>query len=212
MFTGLVEAVGRVAHINEGEEGRTFHITAPFLSELELGQSVAIDGACLTVTSIGASSFAVTAVAATLQRTVAGSYEPGTAVNLERAITVGDRLDGHLVQGHVDGLAEYLGAESGEGGRILRFQLPPSVATVTIPQGSVTLSGISLTVSRISPQGICEVAIIPHTWDHTNLSGLQSGAGVNVEGDVIGKYVAKLVARSGNAGREAPFDEGLNGP
>ena len=194
MFTGLVEAVGRVDRVSEGSGGRTIAIAAPFVDELSVGQSIAVDGACLTVTGLDGPRFEVTAVPATLERTVAGRYGEGTPVNLERALRVGARLDGHLVQGHVDGLATYLGQAEGIDGRRLRFRLPEAVARVTIPQGSITLSGISLTVAAIEEPSVCTVAIIPHTWEQTNLSSLSPGDAVNVEGDLIGKYVLKAQA------------------
>lgn len=193
MFTGLVEAVGRVDGVVGDAEGSRISIEVAFAPELSPGQSIAVDGACLTVTRVQASSFQVTAVPATLERTVAGRYKRGTLVNLERALQVGARLDGHLVQGHVDGLGTYLGQVEGVEGRRLRFRLPEAVARVTIPQGSVTLSGISLTVAALESD-VCTVAVIPHTWEHTNLSSLSSGESVNVEGDLIGKYVLKAQA------------------
>ncbi|NNF28678.1 MAG: riboflavin synthase [Gemmatimonadetes bacterium] len=191
MFTGLVEAVGRVEGVDRAAGGLKISITAPFADELSLGQSIAVDGACLTVSGAQETMFEVTAVPATLERTVAGRYESGTAVNLERALRVGARLDGHLVQGHVDGLGTYLGGDKGTEDRRLRFRLPDAVARVTIPQGSITLSGISLTVAALDDPDVCTVAVIPHTWDHTNLSRLSPGDPVNVEGDLIGKYVLK---------------------
>ena len=194
MFTGLIEAVGRVTAVATLDAGaRKIEIEAPFTRELTEGQSVSLDGACLTVTEAGPRVFSVTAVPTTLEKTVAGTYGEGTLVNLERALRLGDRLDGHLVQGHVDGIGEFLGGTDDQGGRVLRFRLPSDVAGVTIPQGSVTLSGISLTVSLIPEPGICEVAIIPHTWENTNLRQLTPGDGVNVEGDLIGKYVRRAL-------------------
>ena len=193
VFTGLIEAVGRIAAVEEEGGARTFAVEAPFADELVVGQSVAIDGACLTVTERNAGTFRVTAVTTTLEKTVAGRYAVGSAVNLERALRLGDRLDGHMVQGHVDGLAEYLGQESTPGRRILSFRLPDEVARVTIPQGSITLSGISLTVASLPEASVCRVAIIPHTWSHTNLSTLELGDPVNVEGDLIGRYVRRAM-------------------
>ena len=199
MFTGLIEAVGRVDRVTETADGRAFDIVAPFTDDLSLGQSIAVDGACLTVTGLQDGRFQVTAVPATLERTIAGRYQPGTLVNVERALEVGARLDGHWVQGHVDGQAVYLGQVEDGTGRRLRFRLPEAVSRVTIPQGSVTLSGISLTVAALEEPDVCTVAIIPHTWDHTNLSTLSPGDAVNVEGDLIGKYVLKAQSPWGAA-------------
>ena len=192
MFTGIIEALGTVSALSEDENSREFEISAPFSQELTLGQSVAVDGACLTVTSMSDEAFAVRAINTTLGRTVAGSYELGRVVNLERAVPLGHRMDGHLVQGHVDGLAPVVSRRNEGETWFLEVELPEAVAEVTILHGSVTLNGVSLTVNGLGPGGRCEVALIPHTWEHTNLSQQSVGDALNVEGDVIGKYVQRL--------------------
>lgn len=198
MFTGIIEAVGAVAAVTEAERVRTLAITAPFVDELAPGRSVAVDGACLTVCALADDAFTVQVGASTLERTVAGRYEVGAAVNLERALKVGDRLDGHLVQGHVDGVGTFLGGRTRGETRFLDFALPGDVFAATIEHGSIALNGVSLTVNDLRDGGRCEVAIIPHTWRHTNFASLEPGDRVNVEGDMVGKYVRRFVE-----GREA---------
>lgn len=197
MFTGIIEAVGTVAAVTEGERGRTLAIAAPFAGELAPGRSVAVDGACLTVCALADDAFTVQVGASTLERTVAGRYEVGAAVNLERALKVGDRLDGHLVQGHVDGVGTFLGGRTRGETRFLDFALPGDVFATTIEYGSIALNGVSLTVSDLSGGGRCEVAIIPHTWRHTNFASLEPGDPVNVEGDLVGKYVRRVFEARG---------------
>ena len=198
MFTGLVEAMGTVTAALELEGGRRLSFGAPQVAgQLAPGDSLAVDGACLTVVAADARTFSVEAIGPTLARTLAGRYREGAAVNLERALRVGDRLGGHLVQGHVDGLAELLSvAQAGEY-RLLDFRLPADVDRVTVLHGSVTLNGVSLTVNALPGPGRCQVAVIPHTWERTNLALLAPGDPVNVEGDLIGKHVCRILAARG---------------
>ena len=198
LFTGIIESVGRVAAVAEEDNGRALAIAAPFAGELVPGQSVAVDGACLTVCSLTGGTFNVQIGVSTLERTVAARYDAGAAVNLERAVKVGDRLDGHLVQGHVDGLAIFLGARTRGETRFLEFALPEEILATTIPQGSIALNGVSLTVNGLHGGERCEVAIIPYTWDHTNFHALAPGDPVNVEGDLIGRYVRRVVEAGGS--------------
>lgn len=203
MFTGLVEEVGIVRHVEPMEEGRRFRIGARHvLDGLQLGDSVSIDGACHTVVAIHPDAFEVQSVATTLARTTLGEFDVGRRVNLERAVAVGDRLGGHLVQGHVDAVGEVLAVE-GRGDHVLiDFTLPPIVAEVTILHGSVTLNGVSLTVNALPTADSAQVSIIPHTWAVTNLPDLRVGSRVNLEGDLIGKYVRGLLTRWRPAGGE----------
>lgn len=198
MFTGLVEEVGTVMAVATRPEGRRMTIRAPNIApDLTGGASVAVDGACLTVAALEAATFAVDVVPATLARTIAGDYRVGTRVNLERALRLGDRLGGHLVQGHVDGVGSLVSRTDpapGDGARLLTFRVPREVARATVLHGSITLSGISLTVSEQPGRDLVRIAIVPYTWKHTNLADLAAGAPVNVEGDLIGKYVGKLLS------------------
>ncbi len=198
MFTGLVEEVGTVTAVARGPNGRRVTVRAPVIApDLSAGASVAVDGACLTVATFDAATFAVDVVPATLARTIAGAYRAGTPVNLERALRLGDRLGGHLVQGHVDGVGALVSREdpaASDGARLLTFRIPPDVARATLPRGSITLNGVSLTVAELPAPDVARVAIVPFTWEHTNLAALAPGAPVNVEGDLIGKYVGKLLS------------------
>ena len=204
MFTGIIESVGKVVAVAEEECGRTLAISAPFAGELAPGQSVAVDGACLTVRTLADGGFTVQVGASTLERTVAARYDAGAEVNLERAMKVGGRLDGHLVQGHVDGLATFLGTRTSGETRFLEFALPEDVFATTIPHGSIALNGVSLTVNAIRGGARCEVAIIPHTWEHTNFFALEPGDPVNVEADLIGRYVRRII----EAGRSPAGKDG----
>ena len=194
MFTGLIEEVGTIDAAEATGDGRRFRIRAStVLERTELGDSISIDGACHTVTALHRESFEVQSIGTTLQRTALGGYRPGRRVNLERAMTLDQRLGGHLVQGHVDGVGEILAIDPREGHVLIDFTLPPLVAEVTILHGSITLNGISLTVNGMPRGGVAQVSIIPHTWSVTAIRDLKIGDAVNLEGDMIGKYVRRLL-------------------
>jgi riboflavin synthase len=204
MFTGLVEAVGTVDDVHELNESRRIRIRAPGIAdELSIGESVSVDGACLTAVEVGGGAFAVEAIGTTLSRTIAGGYRAGTRVNLERALRLSDRLGGHLVQGHVDAVGELEGVRQEGTHRLLDFRIPPDVASVTILHGSIAINGVSLTVNALTAGG-CQVAIIPHTWERTTLSDLRPGDPVNLEGDLIGKYVSRMAAAWGGGSPRVP--------
>lgn len=193
MFTGIVEAIGRVEAFSGSEETKRLRIGAPtgFLQGSKVGDSISVDGACLTVVALDATGFEVDVIATTLGRTVANRYKVGVPVNLERAMQIASRIDGHLVQGHVDGVAHLISVvKEGDGWR-LTVSLPPELHLATILHGSITLNGVSLTVNRLLPEHQIEIGIIPHTWSHTNLGTLVVGDPLNVEGDMIGKYVRR---------------------
>lgn len=197
MFTGIVEAVGRLERVEPADNGRRMRISAPFAAELDVGDSVAVDGVCLTATDRDGRVFDVEAIATTLSRTTLGRLEAGSPVNLERALALGDRVGGHLVQGHVDAVAEVV-AVAREGEQVLLdVRLPPVVAEVTVPRGSIALAGVSLTVSGLPEPDVARVALIPHTWQHTTLRDLQPGDGVNVEGDMLGRFVVEYMKKRG---------------
>ena len=195
MFSGIVEEVGTIRATREMDGARELEIEAKVvLEDLQPGSSVSLDGACHTVVDVLAGGFTVNSVRTTLSRTVAADYTEGSPVNLERAVAMGTRLDGHLVQGHVDAVGDLIGIEDQGEYRLLDFRIPSDVASGTILHGSITLNGVSLTVNAISGDDVCQVAVIPYTWEHTNLSRLEAGARVNVEGDLIGKYVRRLLS------------------
>lgn len=202
MFTGIVECTGVVRDVEERESTRRFWVESPTLSpHLRAGESVAVDGACLTVVEHTPRRFAVDVIGTTLERTIAEGYQEGSRVNLERALRADGRIDGHLVQGHIDGIGHLVQCiMDGEYWR-MDFRLPGEVASLTVERGSVAINGVSLTVSELVGHDVCRIGVIPYTHEHTNLGGLETGAPVNVEGDLIGKYVGKILARrAGGAG------------
>ncbi|WP_419941783.1 riboflavin synthase [Candidatus Palauibacter sp.] len=195
MFTGIVQAVGEVADREQRADGLRLTIArVPFVDGLEPGDSVSLAGVCTTVVDIHArdEAFGVDVVEATLARTTIGDWRVGDAVNLEPALRAGDPLGGHLVQGHVDGVGTVATASWEGSSGMLEISLPGGIETVTVPQGSFAIDGVSLTVNRLAG-AIARFAIIPYTWSHTTLGCLTPGARVNVEADLIGKYVARAV-------------------
>lgn len=194
MFTGIIEEVGRVAAVENLGGGRRFRIAASFAPELRVDQSVAVNGACQTVVGVEGETFEVVAVEETLAKTNFGALERGDRVNLERAMRPDGRLDGHLVQGHVDATGEVAEIEKLADSWLVRIRYPERFAPYLIPVGSVTLDGISLTVARLEDDALT-VAIIPHTWQHTTVADWQPGRAVNLEFDLIGKYVVRALER-----------------
>jgi riboflavin synthase len=208
VFTGIVEEVGTVTAVEPLGNGVSITIAARLvLDGLQLGDSIAVDGPCQTVTAITADGFSVQAIATTLARTTFGALVPGQRVNLERALAFGARLGGHLVQGHVDGVGRVLRIEPRDELTLIDFTLPDEVVGYTVLHGSITLNGISLTVNDLPAPGVCQVSIIPFTWEHTAIGQLREGDGVNVEGDMIGKFVRNLLgapAQGGGSGAIGP--------
>ena len=192
MFTGIIEAQGKLVGLRK--EGTNVHldVKAPFTSELQIDQSVAHDGVCLTVVHLDGDVYTVTAIDETLKKTHLGQMEVGHVFNLERCAKVGDRIDGHVVQGHVDTTGTLKAVEEQDGSWIVRVSHPVAPEWITVPKGSIALAGISLTVVDSAP-GEFSVAIIPYTWEHTNLHRTPVGAPMNLEFDVMGKYVARLL-------------------
>jgi riboflavin synthase len=201
MFTGIVTAVGTVDVIRRltagpgvAKGGRVVRIKAPFRG-LKRGESVAVNGACLTVTRVLRGAFEVEAVVTTLGRTLIAEYARGRRVNLERAVRAADRLGGHLVQGHVDGVGTVERVERRGDAVVYDVRVPPEVAEVTILHGSVAVDGVSLTVNALPAPGVVQISLIPHTVAVTTLGTLAPGDRVHVEADVIGKYVRQLCGR-----------------
>ena len=190
MFTGIVSAVGRVAKAIRNGGGLVLSIRAPYKG-LRRGESIAVNGACLTVERVVRGGFTAHAVATTLGRTLLGEWTAGRRVNLERAVRAIDRLGGHLVQGHVDGVAVVTHVAQGDA-VLVDLQVPPEVLAVSIPHGSLTVDGVSLTVNALLEGGVVQVALVPFTRAHTTLGALRAGDRVHVEGDVLGKYVRRL--------------------
>ncbi|MDD2982213.1 MAG: riboflavin synthase [Crocinitomicaceae bacterium] len=192
MFTGIIEQLGLVEAIEMEEGNIHFTISAPFTNELKIDQSVAHNGVCLTVVALSEGNYTVTAIQETLDKTNLGNWEVGTKVNLERCMQMNGRLDGHIVQGHVDTTAKCISIEDQNGSWKYTFQHDPEQTTVE--KGSVTVNGVSLTVVD-SLQDRFSVCIIPFTHEHTNFHQLNVNDTVNLEFDIIGKYVAKMLKR-----------------
>ncbi len=192
MFTGIIEELGTVSEVRKENSNLILTIATAFTQELKVDQSVAHNGVCLTVVEINGNEYKVTAIDETLKRTNLGSLKPGDKINLERCMKLGDRLDGHIVQGHVDTVAEVTRIEEQNGSWLFYFKYPFSSENVTVEKGSVCVNGVSLTVVESKDHSF-SVAIIPFTWEHTNFHTLKTGDFVNIEFDVIGKYVARLM-------------------
>lgn len=201
MFTGIVEEVGIVRDVTKLENGLRFVIGAErVMQDLDVGDSIAVEGVCQTVVARTAEAFTIEAIATTLSRTTMGSLGPGSAVNLERAMALGERIGGHLVQGHVDAVGEVLAVRRRGEHVLLDVRMPADVAEVTVLHGSIAIQGVSLTVNALPGDGVVQVALIPFTWEHTSLSGLEPGARVNLEGDMLGKFVVHSLKQRTGAG------------
>jgi riboflavin synthase len=192
MFTGIIEKQGLVKNIVKENDNLHISISSDFTSELKIDQSVAHNGVCLTVIAIDNDEYTVTAIKETLDKTNIGTLNIDDSVNLERAMLLGDRLDGHIVQGHVDQTATCIDIKNENGSWAFTFEYNPNKNNVTIEKGSITINGTSLTVVN-SKKNEFSVAIIPYTYEHTNFNSFKIGTEVNLEFDVIGKYVARLM-------------------
>lgn len=195
MFTGLIADVGTVSRVASGAVTDVW-IDSHFPGDFAHGESIACDGVCLTVVESKGSSFRVQAAPETLRRSTLGRWQPGTRVNLERALRMGDRLGGHWVQGHVDGVAQVVDARPDGGSLVLTFSLPDALAPFFVEKGSVCIDGVSLTVTTVEPQRF-SVMLIPETQEATTLGAKRAGDSVNLEADVIGKYVARMMGPRG---------------
>ena len=192
MFTGIIEASGKVIDLQQESGNRHFTIQSAISHELRVDQSVSHNGVCLTVVHVDADTHTVTAIDETLKRSNLGALHIGDQINLERCMQLNGRLDGHIVQEHVDTTAQLKQVEESEGSWLLTFGFDPQFSKYIVDKGSITINGISLTVFN-EHNGTFQVAIIPYTWEHTNLSKLSIGNSVNIEFDIIGKYVEKMM-------------------
>ena len=193
MFTGIIETLGIIKEIEKDQENLHLTIESEVTHELKIDQSVAHNGICLTVIKIENKNYTVTAIKETIDKTSIGTWEIGDIVNLERAMKLGDRLDGHIVQGHVDQTGTCIAIKEANGSWFFTFEYDASLNNITIEKGSITVNGTSLTVVN-SGLNTFSVAIIPYTFEHTNFHTYKAGTQVNLEFDVIGKYVARLTA------------------
>jgi len=192
MFTGIIENMGVVTALTPEQSNLHITVASDLAPELKVDQSLAHNGVCLTVVALEGNTYTVTAVAETLKRSNLGQLQVGDRVNLERALALGSRLDGHMVQGHVDGVGKCTRIDSKGGSWSFHFEYEPGPQRVTIEKGSITVDGVSLTVVDSAP-GAFSVAIIPYTYEHTRFGSYQVGSPVNLEFDLIGKYVARLL-------------------
>ena len=192
MFTGIIESLATVTHLKKDQDNLHISIKSDITSELKIDQSVAHNGVCLTVVNIKDDVYTVTAIKETLIKTNLNTLKVGDEVNLERAMKLGDRLDGHIVQGHVDQTAICTSIENADGSWYFSFEYDADLNNLTIEKGSITVNGTSLTVVN-SGKNTFSVAIIPYTYEHTNFKNFKKGTKVNLEFDVLGKYVTKLM-------------------
>ena len=191
MFTGIIETLGTVQEIKKDKDNIHLTIDSSITDELQIDQSVAHNGICLTVVAISNSLYTVTAIGETIKKTNISYWKTGDQINLERAMKLGDRLDGHIVQGHVDQIGTCIAADEANGSWHYTFEYDESLHNITIEKGSITVNGVSLTVVN-SKKNEFSVAIIPYTFEHTNFKNFEVGTKVNLEFDVIGKYVSRL--------------------
>lgn len=191
MFTGIIETLGIIQEIKKENSNVHITINSSITSELKVDQSVAHNGICLTVVAIKDTFYTVTAIDETIRKTNLATWKVGDSVNLERAMKLGDRLDGHIVQGHVDQTGTCIVAEETNGSWLYTFEYDQGLNNITIEKGSITVNGVSLTVVN-SKKNQFSVAIIPYTYEHTNFKSFEVGTKVNLEFDVIGKYVSRL--------------------
>ncbi|MCL4135324.1 UNVERIFIED_CONTAM: hypothetical protein GTU68_042578 [Idotea baltica] len=192
MFTGIIENIGEVIKLEKDKTNLHITIKSKFTSELKIDQSIAHNGVCLTVVNINKDKYTVTAIAETLLKTNLNSLKVNNKVNLERGMKLGDRLDGHIVQGHVDQTGKCISREEQNGSWVFTFEYNGDNGNITIEKGSITINGVSLTVLD-SDKTKFSVAIIPYTYEHTNFNSIKKNDLVNLEFDVIGKYVARLI-------------------
>jgi riboflavin synthase len=193
VFTGLVDDVGTIERVATSDAGRELRIACRY-DDIRDGESIAVNGVCLTVREHGAHWFVVAAVTASVARTTIGLWNTGRRVNLERSLRLGDPLGGHIVQGHVDGVGRVRDVRDAGDARLVDIALPASVADLAVPRGSIAVDGVSLTVSELPNPTTVRVSLIDYTLRHTTLGDLQPGHDVHVEGDIIGKYVQRLLA------------------
>ncbi|MEJ7808822.1 MAG: riboflavin synthase [Gemmatimonadaceae bacterium] len=200
MFTGLVDDVGTVEHATDRAAGRELRVRCGY-GDLADGESIALDGVCLTVREHGAGTFTVAAISTTLERTTVSEWRAGRRVNLERSLRFGDRLGGHLVQGHVDGVGTVASTAWRGDAFLVDVAIPPEIAELMAPHGAIAVDGVSLTVNDMPAPCVVQLSLIDYTLRHSTLGDLAVGAAVNVEADMIAKHVQRLVAPYGSAQR-----------
>lgn len=194
MFTGIIEAFGTVKSVRQEGSNKHFVVESPISSKLKIDQSVSHDGVCLTVVKVDSGSHTVTAIGETLQKSNLGKLKEGDTVNIERCMVANGRFDGHIVQGHVDQTGIVKSVNEVNGSWLIDIEYDPAVGNVTVEKGSICVNGVSLTCFNSKVNGFT-VAIIPYTYDHTNFKSLKTGDAVNLEFDIVGKYVKRLLGK-----------------
>lgn len=194
MFTGIIESLGKIQTIETHGTNKTFWIESPISPELKVDQSISHNGACLTVEAVQDNLHRVTAIEETLEKTNLDTWKPGHLVNLERCLIMNGRLDGHIVQGHVDATATCIEARDLNGSWEFRFEFPKKFSNLVIEKGSISLNGISLTIFNVKKSKF-DIAVIPYTFEHTNIQSVVPGSLVNLEFDMIGKYVSRFLEK-----------------
>lgn len=197
MFTGIIETTGSISSISAEGSNKTFRISSSLAPQLKIDQSLSHDGVCLTVESVTTDSYQVTAIAETLSKSCLSGWKIGKSINLERCLQINGRLDGHIVQGHVDCTAICMERQEKQGSWFFRFEFPDSFRNLVIEKGSIAVNGISLTCFEVTHSSF-SVAIIPYTFENTNIRDLVKGSLVNIEFDLIGKYVERLYSTNFN--------------
>ncbi len=192
MFTGIIDDVGTIVDVETTDAGRTFRIECNY-DDLTLGESIACQGACLTVREFGAGWFTVAAVVTTLDRTTIGEWSAGRRLNLERSMRPSDRMGGHIVQGHVDAVGTVISTERRDDAWLIDVSVPQEIDELLVPHGSIAVDGVSLTVNALPAPGVLQLSIIEYTLRHTALGDLRAGSRVHLEGDIVGKYVRRLL-------------------
>jgi len=192
MFTGIIEALGEIKEVSEHQSNRIFYVRSELSSELKIDESLSHNGVCLTVENIENDIYRITAIEETLKKTNAGNWKTNDLINLERAMKINDRLDGHIVQGHIDGTGICIHKENKEGSVEFTFQYNENFAALIIEKGSICVNGVSLTAFNVSKDNFT-VAIIPYTFAHTNFHSIKENDLVNLEFDILGKYVQRIM-------------------
>jgi len=192
MFTGIIEALGEIKEVSKHQSNRIFYVRSELSSELKIDESLSHNGVCLTVENIENDIYRITAIEETLKKTNAGNWKTNDLINLERAMKINDRLDGHIVQGHIDGTGICIHKENKEGSVEFTFQYNENFAPLMIEKGSICVNGVSLTAFNVSENNFT-VAIIPYTFAHTNFHSLQKNDVVNLEFDILGKYIQRIM-------------------
>ena len=193
MFTGLITAIGEIREVSDTDAGRELRVAAPY-EDVVVGESIAVNGACLTVRACASGWFTVAAVVTTIGRTTVQDWGVGTRVNLERALAVGDRLGGHIVQGHVDGVGRVISVSKQADALLIDVEVPGEVDELLVPLGSVAVDGVSLTVNALPRPGVLQLSLIDHSLRHTTLGALRAGDSVQLEADILAKYLKRLSA------------------